>query len=71
MILGNERDRKQGLVISVDFSSQTPRQKDAVQDELDQVMLANRRNQERMHKQRAATNKSVLRSYRINKNDKK
>lgn len=71
MILGNERDRKEGLVISVDFSSQAQRQKDNAKGRLDQLMLANRRNQERMRKQRAATNRSVLRTYRIKKNEKK
>ena len=71
MIFGTERDRKEGLVISVDFSSQAQRKKHAAKDELDQVMLANRRNQERLRKQRAATNKSVLRTYRIKKNEKK
>ena len=71
MILGNERDRKKGLVISVDFSSQAQRKKGNVQGELDQVMLANRRSQERVRKQRAATNRSVLRTYRIRKNEKK
>ncbi len=71
MILGNERDIKEGLVISVDFSSQVQCKKDAAQGRLDQVILANRRNQEKVRKQRAATNRSVLRTYRIRKNEKK
>ena len=71
MILGNERDCKAGLVISVDFSSQAQRKKDTAQGGLDQVALANRRNQERVRKQRTATNRSVLRTYRIRKNEKK
>ena len=71
MIFGTEHDRKEGMVISVDFSSQAQREKHSETDGLDQVMLANRRNQERLRKQRAAANKSVLRTYRINKNEKK
>lgn len=71
MVLDNERDREEGLVVSVDFSSRAPRQQDPKQGELDQVMLANRRNQERLRKQRATTNRSVLRTYRIRKNEKK
>lgn len=71
MNLGNEQDRKQSMVISVDFANQAQRKKDKENTELDQVMLANRRNQERLRKQRVAANKSVLRTYRIKKNEKK
>ena len=71
MILNNERDRKKGLVISVDFSSQVQRKKHTAKSGLDQAMLANRRNQERLRQQRTSTNKSVLRTYRIKKNEKK
>ena len=71
MILGNERNREVGLVVSVDFSGRAQRKQDSEQGGLDQVMLANRRNQERMRKQRATTNRSVLRTYRIRKNEKK
>ena len=71
MNLGNEQDRKQGMVISVDFANQAQRKRDEANTELDQVMLANRRNQERLRKQRVTANKSVLRTYRIKKNEKK
>lgn len=71
MNLENKRDHKQGMVISVDFNNRVQRKQDKASTELDQVMLANRRNQERLRKQRVTTNKSVLRTYRIKKNEKK
>ena len=71
MNLGNEQDRKQGMIISVDFANQAERKKDKANTELDQIMLANRRNQDRLRKQRVTANKSVLRTYRIKKNEKK
>ena len=71
MNLDNERDRKKGLIISVDFSGQVQRKTHTAKSGLDQAMLANRRNQERLRQQRASANKSVLRTYRIKKNEKK
>ncbi len=74
MIFGtgtDESDRKKGTVISIDFSHQERGKKNSAKNELEQAMLANRRNQERQRKRRAETNKSVLRTYRLKKNEKK
>ena len=71
MISSNERERKNGMVISIDFTDPAQRKKQPKVTDLEQLMHTNRRNQERLRKERATTNKSVLRTYRIKKNEKK
>lgn len=71
MILNGTHEGKEGTVISIDFSNKADPKKSNAAAELDQVVLANRRNLERLRKEREAANRSVLRTYRIRKNEKK
>lgn len=55
-------------VIPMKFTDRKAGSKD---DMLCRVMSSNRRNQERMRRERIEANRSVLRSYRIKRNGKK
>lgn len=67
MVMLDEK-RQDRVVVPIGFVN---RKKKSEDDRLHQIMVSNRRNQERIRRERIEANRSVLRNYRIKRNGKR